>query len=243
MYNKMEGDLLNKQRKLLIFTAKSLHMAEFDSNALAVFKSAIDMDARLTPKHQDFLFDIIRSLLNPMRNSLKQLTESFNKETRERHTEVADLVSGVIKEHFEKLELICQDILSIVDQQLIPGSPTIEAKVNYIRLQGDLYRYMYEYAPQERKDLYRIRCESVYEDATKIALSQLPPHSLARLSLVLNRSLFLAEVLKRVPEAVSFAETEVNRLLSTNTELSEALYQKAMVFTRKLRDKIIQWKI
>lgn len=236
-------DLLLRQRKLLIFTAKSLHMAEFDSSALATFKSAIDMDARLSPKHQDFFFEIVRSLVNPLRSTLKQLTESYNKETRERRTDIANMVLDVIKEQFAKLELTCQGILSIIDQQLIPGSLTVESKVNYMRLQGDLYRYMYEYAQEDHKDLYRIRCESVYNDATKVALNQLPPHSLARLSLVLNRSLFLAEVLKRIPEAVSFAENEVNRLLSTNTELGEALYQKAMVFTRKLRDKIIQWKV
>lgn len=238
----MEADLLNKQRKLLIFTAKSLQRAGFHTSALAVLKNAIDMDARLSPKHRVFLFDIVRCIVNPIRNVLRQLEEAKNKELRERHKPMAAKVQELIDKHFKHLELTCQDILSIVDQQLIPGSADIETKVDFMRLQGDLYRYVFEFASESRKEFYGVRCESVYDDACKIAQAQLPPSSLARLSLDLNRSLFLADFLKRIPDAVEFAESEVNKFLSTNIEMSEASYQKAMVFVRKLRDKIIQWK-
>lgn len=238
----MENELINKQRKLLIFTAKSLYRAEFYTNALSIMKNAIDMDTRLSPKHRKFFFDIVRAIINPMRSTLTQLNENIARETRERRLNVVELLQEVANNHFSELEVTCQDILSIVHQQLIPGNEDAEAKVDFMRLQGDLCRYVNEFAPEKRKEFYQMRCKAVYSDAYKIASSQLPPHSLTRLALVLNYSMFLAETLNEAHDAVDLAETEVNKLLSTNSELSEVLFQKAMVFARKLRDKIIQWK-
>ncbi|OHT05226.1 14-3-3 protein 1 [Tritrichomonas foetus] len=238
----MENDLLNRQRKLLIFTAKSLFRAEFYTNALSVMKNAIDMDTRLSPKRRKFFFDIVRAIVSPMRSTLSQLNENIIRETRERQIAVVSHLQDVYASNYSDLEITCQDILSIVNQQLIPGNSDAEAKVEFMRLQGDLCRYVYEFAPEERKEFYMLRCKSVYSDAYKIASAQLPPHSIARLALVLNLSMFLAESARDVHGAVELAESEVNKLLAANSELSEALFQKAMVFARKLRDKIITWK-
>lgn len=239
----MENELLNKQRKLLIFTAKSLYRAEFYSNAFSVMKNAVDMDARLSPKHRKFFCDIVYAIVNPMRVTLTQLNENIAREMRERHLQIVEILQNVANNHFSQLEVSCQDILSIVNQQLIPGNIDPEAKVDFMRLQGDLCRYVNEFAPEKRKEFYQVRCKSVYSEAYKIASTQCPPHSLTRLALVLNYTMFLAETLNEVHDAVDLAETEVNRLLSTNSELSEVSFQKAMVFARKLRDKVIQWKV
>lgn len=238
----MENELINKQRKLLIFTAKSLYRAEFFTNAFAVMKNAVDMDPILSAKHRKFFIDIVCAIVNPMRATLTQLNENIAKEKRERQLKIVEILQKVADNHFSELEVTCQDILSIVNQQLIPGNVDPEAKVDFMRLQGDLCRYVNEFAPEKRKEFYQMRCKSVYTEAYKIATTQLPPHSLTRLALILNFSMFLAETMHEVRNAVDLAESEVNKLLSTNSELSEVLFQKAMVFARKLRDKIIQWK-
>lgn len=239
----MENELLNKQRKLLIFTAKSLYRAEFYENSFSVMKNAVDMDARLSAKHRKFFSDIVCAIVNPMRATLTQLNESIARETRERHSKVVENLQNVTNNHFSQLEVTCQNILSIVNQQLIPGNVDPEAKVDFMRLQGDLCRYVNEFAPTKRKEFYQMRCKSVYSEAYKIASTQLPPHSLTRLALVLNYTMFLAETLGEIHDAVDLAEAEVSKLLSTNSELSEVSFQKAMIFARKLRDKIMQWKV
>jgi hypothetical protein len=238
----MAEDLLNRRLKLLLFTAGSLHKAELDTNALLVLTNAIDMDSKLPPKYQRLFFDIVMAIVSPARSALRHLTDNFNKETKERNVALAEIIQEVILSVFMKLELTCQGILSIIDQQLIPGNPDPESKIEFMRLQGDLYRYLFEFAPQEKKELYLNRGQSVYDQAFGIASVKLMPHSQARLSLVLNRALFLANCQHKVNEAADFAENEANRLLSESVEMNEELYQKAMMFGRKLRDKVIQWR-
>ena len=111
-----------------------------------------------------------------------------------------------------------------------------------MRLQADLYRYIVEFSDPEQKRFYSSRAAAVYENAYKLAQQKLPPHSLTRLSLVLNRSILLAEIQGKIAEAVDFVENEVSLLSQENTELSEASYQQAMIFSQTLTKQLLKWK-
>jgi 14-3-3 protein epsilon len=136
---------------------------------------------------------------------------------------------------------MCQDVLSILDQQLIPSNPEAELRVGFLRLEGDLYRYMLEFAASDHCELYKTRANSLYNDAWKIAQKDLPPHSLARLCLVINRAAFFADFCNEAADAVAFAEAELAKLASENSEVSEELYQKAMALATQLSTKMYQW--
>ena len=237
----MEGELLEKQRKSLMFIAKTLHQAGLQQSALVAFKGGIDMTAKIDQKHYQLFHQIVRQLVAPIRATLRQLTDVVAVETRERRRNVARLLEETLERHFVRLETACQDVLAIIDQQLLPVCTIDEAVVDLLRLEGDLYRYMWDFASGEKRDVYKARCESVYNEAMKKS-TKLDVHELARLSLVLNRAMFLAEGLRRTSEAVEYAEAEVNRLLATNTELSAAAYQKVMAFARRLKNKVMEWK-
>ena len=239
--NIMEGELLEKQRKSLMFIAKTLHQAGLQQPALVAFKGGIDMTAKIDQKHYQLFHQIVRQLVAPIRATLRQLSDVVAVETRERRRNVARLLEETLERHFVKLETACQDVLAIIDQQLLPVCAIDEAVVDLLRLEGDLYRYMWDFASGEKRDVYKARCESVYNEAMKKA-TKLDIHELARLSLVLNRAMFLAEGLRRTSEAAEYAEAEVNRLLATNTELSAAAYQKVMAFARRLKNKVMEWK-
>ena len=238
----MENDFLNKQKQLLIFTAKSLHIAEKDENAFSIMKNAIDMDSKLDSKVRNLFFDIVLGIINPRRTILAQLSEKIEKETKEKNHETAKQLKIISDNTYNELERICQELLSIINQQLIPGNEDPESTVDFMRLQADLCRYSFAFAPEEKKDFYKIRCESIYSEAFQISSNKLPIHSLSRLSLDLNYSIFLAECISKKGNAISIAESEAQKLLSSNSEISETSFHKAMIFSRKLRDKIVQWK-
>lgn len=44
-----------------------------------------------------------------------------------------------------ELRTICNDILSILDDHLIPGSTSGESKVFYLKMKGDYFRYLAEF--------------------------------------------------------------------------------------------------
>jgi len=238
----MEGELLHKQRKILLFMSKRMFESELYDSSLGYMKQAIDMDSRMTQKQRIFFLNLVQAIVNPIRNNLKHLKENIAKEIPDRKNRTNDAIKGIIGSQYDLLKVLCQDVLSIIDQQLIPGCTGIEDRVDLLRLQGDLYRYVSEFAPETQKRFFTSRADSVYSMAYDIAKTELTPHSLCRLSLVMNRSIFLADIMHKHTDAVLFAESEVSMLMGENVELSEASYQKAMVFARKLGNKIIQWK-
>lgn len=237
----MATELLEKQRKLLLFTAKSLYKAEMYDQAMISFKQAIDMDTRLTPKYRTFFNNLVQALINPIRAALKHIKEATIREG-EKVKSISDDIKIIGAAQLEKLKYLCHDILSIVDQQLIPGNNDAETRVDLMRLQADLYRYIVEFSEDEQKKFYCSRAAAVYDDAYKLAQQRLPPHSLTRLALVLNRSILLADYQGRIADAVDFVEAEVTLLSQENTELSEASYQQAMIFSRTLNKQLLKWK-
>lgn len=237
----MATELLEKQRKLLIFTAKSLFKAELYDKAIISFKQAIDMDTRLSVKHRTFFNNLVQALITPIRASLRHIKESALREG-ERNKTVSEEIKRIGNAQLEKLKFLCHDILSIVDQQLIPGNTDAETRVDLMRLQADLYRYIVEFSEGDEKKFYSSRAASVYDEAFKLAQQKLPPHSLTRLALVLNRALLLADYQGKIAEAVDFVEGEVTLLSQENAELSEASYQQAMIFSRTLNKQLLKWK-
>ncbi|EAY00162.1 14-3-3 protein [Trichomonas vaginalis G3] len=237
----MDSSLIDKQRKLLMFTAKSLYKAGICDQAMTSFKQAIDMDARLNKKQTTFFNDLVQTIVNPIRAATKQLRES-EAFAQEKSESLATLIHNETVKQFEKLKFTCHDVLSIIDQQIIPGNTDTEVKVDMMRLQADLYRYITEFANDDEKSFFSNRAASVYEQAYKIASNKLPSHSTSRLALVLNRAILLANVLGHISEAVDLVEYEVGLLNQGNTELSETSYQQAMIFSRSLGKLLLRWK-
>jgi 14-3-3 protein epsilon len=147
----------------------------------------------------------------------------------------------MIRINVEKLECLCQELLSVITQQLLPGNPDPESKVSLMRLQGDLFRYMAEFAVKDHATVYVQRCASLYDEAMAIATTQLSSISLARLSLALNRAIFMGESLHKIQEASEFAQSEYQKLTQNTGEVSEDHYQKAMVLGRAIQEQAFRY--
>ena len=62
---------------------------------------------------------------------------------------------SIIKDYKAKIETelveICDDILSIIEENLIPNSSSEEAKVFYYKMKGDYHRYLAEFQQGETR--------------------------------------------------------------------------------------------
>jgi hypothetical protein len=50
----------------------------------------------------------------------------------------------------KELEDICQDVLNLLDDPLIPNSKNPEARVFFLKMKGDYYRYLGEFTSGEK---------------------------------------------------------------------------------------------
>ena len=55
------------------------------------------------------------------------------------------MIKGYRQKIEKELENICNDVLHLLDDPLIPNSKNAEAKVFFLKMKGDYYRYLGEF--------------------------------------------------------------------------------------------------
>ena len=90
---------------------------------------------------------------------------------------------------------MCNDILKVLDDHLIPGAQAGESKVFYYKMKGDYHRYLAEFATGDVRKESSEKAHQAYKSATDIASTELAPTHPIRLGLALNYSVFNYEIL------------------------------------------------
>jgi len=141
-----------------------------------------------------------------------------------------------------ELNLICTDILTLLDTSLIPnaGSNAPEAAVFYCKMKADYYRYLAEFAIGENKEDHAKNANEAYGDATKQA-SQLAPTHPIRLGLALNFSVFLYEVQGKSSNACDLAKQAFDDAIAELDTLDEESYKDSTLIMQLLRDNLTLW--
>merc|ERR1719282_172183 len=99
-----------------------------------------------------------------------------------------------------ELHTLCTDVINLITK-LVPGAADVEAKVFYMKMQGDYYRYLAESTASEAD------CQNAavaYEAAWGAGQGMAATHPVL-LGLALNRSVFNFEVLRKPEDAKSIA--------------------------------------
>jgi 14-3-3 protein epsilon len=86
----------------------------------------------------------------------------------------------IIKDYKDKIEAelleICNDILSIIADCLVPRSTSEEAKVFYWKMKGDYHRYLSEFQSGEVRAVSSDDALKAYQAATRNRFSGLAPN-------------------------------------------------------------------
>merc|ERR1712039_346187 len=106
-----------------------------------------------------------------------------------------------------ELQKICDTILALLGNNLIPKATTGESKVFYQKMKADYYRYIAEFSEAKAKADAAENARLAYEDASKVAEKDLVVTHPIRLGLALNYSVFQYEVLQNPDEACKMART------------------------------------
>jgi 14-3-3 protein epsilon len=151
----------------------------------------------------------------------------------------------LIKDYKAKIELelvtICNDILSIIEESLIPNSTSEEAKVFYYKMKGDYHRYLSEFQTGDaRKDSASAALDA-YQAASGIASSDLPPTHPIRLGLALNFSVFYYEILNSPDRACHIAKQAFDDAIAELDTLNEESYKDSTLIMQLLRDNLTLW--
>jgi len=222
--------------------AKLSEQAErYDEMVEYMKKVAESASDDLSLEERNLLSVAYKNVVGARRASLRIIGSIEAKEKDKANDDKVGLVGTYKAKVEEELNSICQDILHLLDDSLIPKSEKIaEANVFYLKMKADYYRYLAEFAQGAIKDGHAKSAQEAYKNATESAGDLAPTHPI-RLGLALNYSVFLYEVQGLGKEACELAKQSFDDAIAELDTLDEESYKDSTLIMQLLRDNLTLW--
>jgi len=229
------------QRGALNYMARLAETSErYDDMArlmkqLVIWTHANEVD--LTVEERNLLSVAYKNVIGARRASWRTLSEPVE------DAKFVGIVNQFKVQIEGELETICAEVLNLLEKYLVAFSERNnaqpEAKVFYIKMLGDYYRYRAESASATSG--YDTKSATFYEQAFKLAEVHLEPTHPTRLGLALNFSVCYYEILKRPQEACELAKQAFDLAISKLDKLKDDEYKDSTLIMQLLRDNLTLW--
>lgn len=202
----------------------------------------------LSPEERNLLSVAYKNVVDARRASLRAAFLNVQKE-QEKGSDKVGLVKAKKLKVEEEIDMICNDIIYLIDRQLLPmalSRAETESLVLYGKMKADYHFYMAEFRDDEERAEERgtlvSKAEAAYKEATEWA-SELAPYNPIRLGLALNLSVFLYQAQEKTKEACALAKCSFDDAICEIDNLDEdnASYKESMLILHLLKENLIRW--
>jgi len=219
--------------------AKLAEQAERYEDMATAMKEVTEGGGELSNEERNLLSVAYKNVVGARRSSWRVISSIQQK------TEGSEKKQQMVKEYREKvekeLEDICQDVLTLLEQFLIPKAGSPESKVFYLKMKGDYFRYLAEVDTSDKRDEKVSNSQNAYTDALEIAKAQMQPTHPIRLGLALNFSVFNYEILNSPDKACTLAKQAFDDAIAELDTLNEDSYKDSTLIMQLLRDNLTLW--
>merc|ERR1712224_963711 len=189
----------------------------------------------LSVEERNLLSVAYKNAVGSRRAAWRIITSVMQKETSKGNAENAAYAKEFCNKVETELQGICDTILKLLDETLIPKSTGGESKVFYQKMKADYYRYIAEFKDGDAKSKAAESARLAYTDAQGVAEKDLAVTHPIRLGLALNFSVFQYEVL--LPdEACKMARTAFEDAIAELDNVAEDSYKDSTLIMQLLRD-------
>ncbi|CAH9079799.1 unnamed protein product [Cuscuta europaea] len=231
----------SSDRENFVYVAKLAEQAERYDEMVDAMKSVAKIGVELTVEERNLLSVGYKNVVGARRASWRILSSIEQKEESRGNEQNVKR----IKEYRQKVEMelsnICSDIMTVIDDHLIPASSTGESTVFYYKMKGDYYRYLAEFKTgNDKKEVADLSLKA-YEMATSSAEAELAPTHPICLGLALNFSVFFYEIMNSPERACHLAKQAFDEAISELDTLNEESYKDSTLIMQLLRDNLTLW--
>lgn len=229
------------EREHFVYVAKLAEQAERYDEMVDAMKKVANFDVELTVEERNLFSVGYKNVIGARRASWRILSSIEQKEEAKGN----EVNAKRIKEYRQKVESeltnICNDIMTVIDEHLIPSATAGESTVFFYKMKGDYYRYLAEFKTGDEKKEAAANSMKAYETATSTAEAELPPTHPIRLGLALNFSVFYYEIMNSPERACHLAKQAFDEAISELDTLSEESYKDSTLIMQLLRDNLTLW--
>lgn len=223
----------------LIDKAKLAEQAERYDDMSSFMKSVTEKGEELASEERNLLSVAYKNVVGARRSAWRVISSI------EQKTESEDKKHPLAKEYRVKIEgelnQICEEVLGLLTTYLIVNASEDEAKVFYLKMKGDYYRYMAEVAAEDKREECKINAEAAYNEANEVATENLAATHPIRLGLALNFSVFYYEILDNHEKACKLAKEAFDEAIKELDNLKDDSYKDSTLIMQLLRDNLTLW--
>jgi len=197
--------------------------------------------ADLSVEERNLLSVAYKNAVGSRRAAWRIITSVEAKEKTKGNAENASYAKTYCGKVEEELQKICDTILNLLGNKLIPNTTSGESKVFYVKMKADYYRYVAEFTDGEKKKEAADNAKVAYAEATAVGEKDLVVTHPIRLGLALNYSVFMYEVLSSPDEACKMARTAFEDAIAELDNVAEDSYKDSTLIMQLLRDNLTLW--
>mmetsp|Transcript_12163 Transcript_12163/g.27606 ORF Transcript_12163/g.27606 Transcript_12163/m.27606 type:complete len:256 (-) Transcript_12163:119-886(-) len=224
-----------------VFMARLSEQAERYEDMVQYMKRVATMGAELSLDERNLLSVGYKNSVGARRQAWRAV---HGMETREaaRGPDAVALIRDYRLTVEKELNEKCLDVLQLLENELVPKASHDEAKVFYLKMKGDYYRYLAEFATSDKQREIAQAAHDAYEAASTIADAKLPSTHPIRLGLALNFSVFYYEVFGSPEKACALAKNAFEKAMDVMGDIiNDDQYKDSASILQLLRDNLTLW--
>lgn len=235
----MTSDVSERESKT--FLARLCEQAERYDEMVTYMKEVANLNGELSVDERNLLSVAYKNVVGTRRASWRIISSIEQKEESKGSSEHVSIIRDYRQKIETELEKVCQDVLDVLDESLIPKAESGESKVFYHKMKGDYHRYLAEFASGNKRKVAATAAHEAYKNATDVAQTELTPTHPIRLGLALNFSVFYYEILNSPDRACHLAKQAFDDAIAELDTLSEDSYKDSTLIMQLLRDNLTLW--
>lgn len=220
-----------------VFLAKVAEQAERYEDMLTFLAPLLKKAEELQTEERNLVSVAFKNLSGSKRTAWRALTAIEENPKYEKYHEKTKTYKAKIEEELKK---VCKDAIKTIDTSLFKNATSAEAKVFYLKMKADYYRYTGEVCTGSELEEVSLKANENYESAKK-ASETLAPTDPVRIGLALNYSVFLYEIRKKPKEACAMAKVAFDEAISGLQDLDEDKYKDSTAIMQLLKDNLTLW--
>merc|ERR1712130_64491 len=224
-----------------VYFAKLAEQAERYDEMASHMEAVGKLPDELSVEERNLLSVAYKNAVGSRRAAWRIITSVEQKEKSKGNEEQAKYAKEYCGKVEAELQKICDTILGLLDQNLIPKASSGESKVFYQKMKADYYRYIAEFTDGDAKSKAAENARKAYHDAHEVAAKDLAVTHPIRLGLALNYSVFQYEVLSNPDEACKMARTAFEDAIAELDNVAEDSYKDSTLIMQLLRDNLTLW--
>lgn len=231
-------------REEYVYMAKLAEQAERYEEMVEFMEKVTAASAdgdELTVEERNLLSVAYKNVIGARRASWRIVSSIEQKEESRGNEDHVAAIRNYRSKIESELTSICDGILKLLDNNLVPAASASDSKVFYLKMKGDYHRYLAEFKTGEERKVAAESTLSAYKAAQDIATAELASTHPIRLGLALNFSVFYYEILNSPDRACTLAKQAFDEAIAELDTLGEESYKDSTLIMQLLRDNLTLW--